>query len=360
MESRLEARDVQLQQMARLFGCGTWTLEPDTGELTCSAHCAGLLGIATDTRLGFDVLLELAFAEDRARVRHAFTQAVRVRDDFTVEFRLAGEGHRWVRCVGRSHASALNPDRHALSGVLTPMTDAASTAAHAPDPRLGALVDRLERLRELDLRTVASRLMSEIAPRLTDLRQRVAALAAERDLAPLVRAELAAVAEETAAWLDSLRTVVFELIPPAVAELGFEGALERYASEQMAAAGIELTLSLPAEPLPLATSAQEALYQAARAGLDNVVRHAGAKKVRVGVETNGREVLLSIVDDGVGIRQADLMKDGALRLFTESERLAAQGGDLRVSGRPGQGTVFEARVALNQKGYQQQIPLRVA
>jgi signal transduction histidine kinase len=362
LESRLQARDSQLQILARLHGCGTWTFEPDTGELTLSAQAATLLGVAADARLGFEELLARIHADDRARVRQGFGQALRVRDEFSVEFRLvrADGSHCGVRSAGRSHASALDPARHALSGVLQPTANAGAEAGMSEPRRLGAMVERLERLHELELRTIASRLLSEIAPRLNGLRQRVAGLAGQPDLPADARAQLSVVASESEAWLNGLRSVLFEMLPPAVAELGFAGALERYANEKMTAAGIRLALALPAEPLPLCTDTLEALYQTARAGIDNVLRHASARHARVSVECDGQQVVLTIEDDGVGITQTDLMKEGALGLWAESERLAGAGGDLRINGRPGRGTVLEARIPLRQPAQPEAVSLRVA
>jgi signal transduction histidine kinase len=362
LESRLEARDSQLQLIARLHGCGTWTLEPDTGEMSLSPQCATLLGTAADVRLGLEELLQRVHADERARVRQAFSQALRVRDEFTIEFRLAREDgtHTLLRCGGRSHASALDPTRHALSGVLQPLSEGATDGAAAEPRRLGALVERLERLHDLELRTIASRLLSEIAPRLGALRQRVGGLAGQQELPAEVRAELAAVAGESDAWLNALRGVLFEMLPPAVAELGFAGALERYANEHLSAAGIEVAVALPAEALPLPADTLEALYQTARAGIDNVIRHAGARHARVCIECDARQVVLTIEDDGVGIRQSDLMKEGALGLWAESERLASAGGELHVSGRPGRGTVLEARLPVRGASRQQGAARRVA
>lgn len=346
LEARMEARDCQIQLLARLAGCGTWTYEPDVGELTLSSQAAALFGPVGDARLGFEQLLERVHKADRARMRQAFGQALRLREEFTLELRVqrADGTQATVRCAGRQHASALDPSRLALSGVLQ-AADAAATEGGVSEPRrLAAMVERLERLHDLERRSIASRLLTGIAPHLNALRQRVDSLAAQQQLPAAVYAELAAVANEGEAWLNGLREVLFEMLPPAVSELGFAGALERYATEQMSAAAVQVSFSLPADPLPLPPATLDSLYQTARAGIDNVVRHAGARHARVSVACDARHVVLTIEDDGIGIRQADLMKEGALGLWAESERLASAGGDLSVHGRPGRGTVMEVRI----------------
>lgn len=346
LEARMEARDCQIHLLSRLAGGGTWTYEPDIGELTLSSQAAALLGLVADARLGLDQLLERVHKDDRARVRQALGQALRTREEFGLDVRIQrADGTQGVlRCAGRHHASALDPARLAISGVLQP-ADAAATDGGAAEPRrLGAMVERLERLHDLERRSIASRLLTEIAPHLNALRQRVESLSARQQLPADVRAELAAVADEGEAWLNGLRGVLFEMLPPTVGELGFAGAVERYANEQMSAAGVQVALALPADALPLAPATLDTLYQAARAGIDNVVRHAGARHARVSVACEAGHVVLTIEDDGIGIRQSDLMKEGALGLWAESERLASAGGELSVHGRPGRGTVMEVRI----------------
>jgi signal transduction histidine kinase len=148
--------------------------------------------------------------------------------------------------------------------------------------------------------------------------------------------------------MDAVRGAIFEMSPPGVAELGFSGALERYASEHAEAAGIELSFDVVATSLP-DLPVLESLYLVARAGIDNVVRHARARHMRVAVKCDEEELTLRVEDDGIGITNADLMKDSACSLFASSERIADSGGELRVSGRPNQGTVLEATIALRQR-----------
>jgi two-component system sensor histidine kinase UhpB len=149
--------------------------------------------------------------------------------------------------------------------------------------------------------------------------------------------------------MDAVRGAIFEMSPPGVAELGFAGALERYASEHAEAAGIQLSFDVTTASLPTDPAVLESLYMVARAGIDNVVRHARARHMRVAVRCDDEELSLRVEDDGIGISDADLMKESACSLFASSERLADSGGELRVSGRPNQGTVLEATIALRQR-----------
>jgi two-component system, NarL family, sensor histidine kinase UhpB len=342
LEARMAARECQLQLAETASGLGVWTLEPATGDLAWSNRCRTLLGASAEAEGTIEALLSRVHADDRPSVRRAFTQAAQMRREFSVEFR--GLDGRMIRCTGRPHASATSRDGAGLSGILVAAADMPEEGS-----RLGALVNRMDRLREIERNSVATRLQSDVAQRLSQLQSRLESLAVNADVAAAMRAEIVALSAAAAECMDCLRGAIFEISPPGVAELGFAGALERYASEHAAAAGVELSLDLPDSCVSADQPVLESLYVVARTGIDNVVRHARARHMRVAVTCNDEEISLRVEDDGIGITNADLMKDSACSLFASSERLADSGGELRVSGKPGQGTVLEASIALRQR-----------
>jgi signal transduction histidine kinase len=342
LEARMAARECQLQLAETSSGLGVWTLEPSTGDLAWSTRCRTLLGSPADAEGTFEALLSRVHPEDQPQVRRAFAQAAHMRREFTLEFR--GLDGVWLRCTGRPHTSATSRDGVGLSGIL------ASTQEKSDDTvRLGAVVNRMDRLREIERNSVATRLQSEVAQRLVQLQSQLESLAVNAEVAAATRAQLVGLSAAAAECMDCLRGAIFEMSPPGVAELGFAGALERYAAEHAAAAGIQLGLEIPSTTMPVDLTLLESLYVVARAGIDNVVRHARARHMRVVVKCDDEELSLRIEDDGIGITNADLMKDEACSLFASSERLANAGGELRVSGKPDQGTVLEATVALRQR-----------
>lgn len=219
--------------------------------------------------------------------------------------------------------------------------------------RLSAMLLRLEGLQGLERSTLVTQLQSGLLTTVSDLRQHVATLAADPTLTPAQRAQLQPMLDSAASCLKMLREMIFDLDPPGVRQLGFSGALERYARETAAAAGIQLSLEMNGNPVSLPGFAQEALYRAACAGIDNVAAHAHASHMWVRVERAGNEVLLKISDDGNGIRRKNVATGSALGLFASSARLRTCGGSLRIRDRPGGGTVLEMSVAADQAGRSQ-------
>jgi two-component system sensor histidine kinase UhpB len=88
------------------------------------------------------------------------------------------------------------------------------------------------------------------------------------------------------------------------------------------------------------------LYRVTQEALTNVIRHARARAVRVGLSRTGPDVELSVVDDGVGFVTGERIGSGlGLRSIDERVRLAA--GHVAVDSRPGHGTSLVVRIPLS-------------
>jgi signal transduction histidine kinase len=110
-----------------------------------------------------------------------------------------------------------------------------------------------------------------------------------------------------------------------------------------------VTVSGPAEPVLLAAGVGPELAAAVAAALDNVAKHAGdAARAWVLVEDLGREVAVSVRDDGPGIPAGRLEKAAAAgRLGVASSmrgRVSELGGTMSVHTVPGEGTEIEFRI----------------
>jgi signal transduction histidine kinase len=363
LESRLEVREIQLQLAAHESDAAIWSHEPSTGALTWTCGERVVVADATGTPpSSLEQLFELVHSADQARLRRAFQQALQMRRDFSIDFRTSGSPERRMTCSARVHASALDRNQAALSGLLRDIPETTTRTAGQLSVRAGSIAHRMQSLRDLERSTLTNMLQADVAQNLTSIKQQLETLMGNPATAPEIRKQLAELARAAEQGLDAVRCTIFDLQPPGVAELGFTGALERYATEQTAAAGIKLSLSIPAEALPFSLATLEALFVVARTGIDNVVRHSQAKNLAVAVKLDEAALVLKIVDDGIGIAEKDLMKDGAFSLFASSERLASSGGSLSVTGTPATGTALEASIPrqLGRQTSAKVTPLRVA
>lgn len=108
----------------------------------------------------------------------------------------------------------------------------------------------------------------------------------------------------------------------------------------------QVSISLPATPVPLGRWAATELDAAVGNALDNVVAHAGPDaRAFVLVEDLGDSILVSVRDDGVGIaagRLEEAARQGRLGIAQSIVgRLTSLGGSAEMRSEPGEGTEWE-------------------
>ena len=130
-----------------------------------------------------------------------------------------------------------------------------------------------------------------------------------------------------AAGLRSLRDFYESLIPVEL-EIGDEVA-------RLEEGGVSV---IPEEP-------RLAVYRITELALTNVARHARATVCTVGwdYEEEARELVLTIVDDGVGFQSSPDGEGGSLGLVTMDDYADALGGVCEIKSVPGEGTRVEVR-----------------
>jgi len=150
--------------------------------------------------------------------------------------------------------------------------------------------------------------------------------------------------------LQDVRRLIYNLRPPLLDDLGLVGALKR-ASGEFRHAGLEVQIEAPEAMPALPAAVEVAAFRIVQEALNNVVKHARASHVRVHLAVGeaprptgrGRALLLTVVDNGVGV---DPLRTAGIGLFSMRERAAELGGACLVEPDSGGGTCVEAWLPL--------------
>ncbi len=183
----------------------------------------------------------------------------------------------------------------------------------------------------------ARELHDETLQGLGGLRMLVSA-ARRRDDVDAMRTALEEVVGTIDGEIEGLRTLIRELRPAALDELGPVPAIEELAARTGARHGLEVTTELALEGRRSA-EVETALYRIIQEALTNAVKHAGAARVAVEARESDGALQLSVTDDGRGF---DPGAPGAgFGLAGMRERVLLLGGTLDVTSGPA-GTRIEA------------------
>jgi signal transduction histidine kinase len=144
--------------------------------------------------------------------------------------------------------------------------------------------------------------------------------------------------------LAELRSLIFELRPPSLAEDGLLGSVRKHADLLHRAHGLALDVRATGDG-GLSPEVERHLLRVVEEALSNVIRHASARAASVSVDVTPEAVAVVVADDGVGFDPEErAIASRRLGLTSMRERVTALGGELEITSAPGKGTTVRARV----------------
>lgn len=167
-------------------------------------------------------------------------------------------------------------------------------------------------------------------------------------LRALVSARLDDAIARLEATAESVRDIAGSLRPPALDAYGLAVSLRTCAEQFGARTGIRVFVDMHVGAPHADVRIETALFRICQEALTNVMRHAGARAVRISLHSDDAGARLSIVDDGCGFDadEAGVAEHERLGILGMRERMLAVGGELLVESAPGKGTRIVARAPL--------------
>jgi two-component system, NarL family, sensor histidine kinase UhpB len=186
---------------------------------------------------------------------------------------------------------------------------------------------------------IARELHDELGQSVTAIRSLALSVAQRNDGRDSESAQAARlIADESSRLYDAMHGLIPRLTPLVLDSFGLGAALDDLAERtRRAHPDAQLTLRADLGGVPLAPEAALALYRAAQEGITNALRHGQASRLVLVVQHGGGEVGLTLVDNGSGLAEGWQQRPGHHGLRWLQERVAGQGGRLRVESADGGG-----------------------
>ncbi|MES2148505.1 MAG: response regulator [Pseudomonadota bacterium] len=238
-----------------------------------------------------------------------------------------------------------------MQGILVDITRSklVEEALRHTQRELHKMVAHKEDIKERERKRIAQEIHDELGGLLTGINaylsvsiERAARAGAAPD--PL----LADAAGLTRDAMETVRKVITDLRPSVLDQLGVWSALEWYADQITQRSGLACTCRIAPDVATIELDAERStmLFRIVQEALTNVVRHADATSAGVALSRLPGKLLLTVRDDGKGIEAERLLNRESWGILGMHERSRHFGGELKISGTPGQGTCLVLQLPL--------------
>ncbi len=217
--------------------------------------------------------------------------------------------------------------------------------------RLRSLASELNLSEERTRKTLAETLHDQVCQTLALARMRLSsALTLPRETA--VEKIVDEVLEMLALAIQETRSLMVEISPPVLHDLGLEAAIDWMAERMSSAHGIAIETVKTGDFSDLEQDLKIMLYQMTRELLVNIVKHSGGRHVLVTVERDDRTIGIMARDDGKGFDAGgagSTTADNGFGLFSIRERLKSYNGSLHIESQKDKGTTVSIRLPVGKK-----------
>jgi len=142
----------------------------------------------------------------------------------------------------------------------------------------------------------------------------------------------------TRTGLTETRRALKALRPAPLQDLGLELAIRNMAHVVSERTNLAVDVAILGGLDNLSAEVEQGLYRIVQEALENVSRHARARRVSIQLSCDEAKISLLVADDGEGFEAERLRQDEHFGIRGMEERAAMLGGVLTVDSAPGQGT----------------------
>ncbi len=226
--------------------------------------------------------------------------------------------------------------------------------------RLRSLASELSLAEERERRRIAVDLHDQIGQTLALIQIRLQTM---RETTPQgsLAGELDACVELIRQPIRDIRSLVFNLSPPVLYDLGLEAAASWIVDQHRGRRGLRIAFEADEQTKPLDQAVSVLVFRAIRELLTNVVKHSNARSAKVWLRTEGQTLCVGVDDDGRGFDATNLGPHsdsaGGFGLFSIREQLERVGGTMKIESTAGGGSrimlsvpLQAAQTAHEQKG----------
>jgi PAS domain S-box-containing protein len=343
IEKALMESEEQIRAIIQKAPTGIALLDKEGWVLECNPALQNMLGYDEDELSGV-LFVQAIHPNDSALYKKKFQELINGSSDiYRIDTRYI---HREFREVWGSLSASIVRDAEGQPQFVIAMVEDITTKQQAEEKivtyqkQLQSLTSELSLIEERERRNIATDLHDHVGQVLTLIGIKIDELHDRASLTsdPLVQ-EIRTLIGQT---IRRIRSLMFELSPPVLYDLGLEEAIEWLAEHFSQEHNLKIQVSKDEQPKPLKTEGNVLLFQAVRELLCNIVKHAQATSVKISIQRACNDLRIAVEDNGIGFnvnvinhKHEEIKNFG---LFSICERLEYCGGSMVIESNESEGT----------------------
>jgi two-component system, NarL family, sensor histidine kinase UhpB len=184
---------------------------------------------------------------------------------------------------------------------------------------------------EAERTRIAQDIHDELGAALTAIRMELALPSEPAGAEEPGRRNAVAIARIDAA-IEAMRRICTDLRPSLLDNMGLCAAIEWLCQDVQKRAGVRCEVSLGGLPEECDPDKGIALFRIVQEAVTNAIRHANASTLRIRQRSSRDAIVISVSDDGRGIKPRELAGRRSFGLVGMHERAQAFGGTVKISG----------------------------
>jgi signal transduction histidine kinase len=205
----------------------------------------------------------------------------------------------------------------------------------------------LQTVREEERTHIARELHDELGQALTALKMDLSWLARKLPKQQILLEKTESMSHAVTSIIHTVKRICTKLRPSLLDDLGLPAAIEWQAREFQERTQIACEVSLDPDVDVRNKDLSTAIFRIFQESLTNVARHAQATKVTVKLESNDRDVMLLVEDNGKGLTNICISHSKSYGIIGMRERARSFGGDVTIKSLPGKYTTVSVCIPLD-------------
>jgi two-component system sensor histidine kinase UhpB len=343
----LEASENKYRQLVNNLGEGIWAYDKDGRTTFVNPRMAEMTGYSIEEMMGKKVTDFVSEPEGVKFVKWALDRRKQgIKERLEYQF-IRKDGNPIVVAV---EAYPIFNDAGSYAGALAAVSDItkhkrAEEALKASMEQFQMLSTRLGQIQEEERRSISREVHDELGQLLTAMKMDLMTIKKIYPAdAQTFESKLQLLLELTDSAIKSVQNISTRLRPGMLDDLGLFAAMEWQMEEFEKRTGLTCMLKLPQHEFDIDAESSTALFRILQETLTNVARHAQAHKIEVSIAETTTELLMFVVDDGIGISETAVHNPKSIGLLGIRERLRPFNGHCIIQSRSIGGTEVQIHI----------------